>query len=112
MPLRSDGASVCRWAQSELDRFGTDLSDLATGAIDRREEAALLDHLLSCPNCAAEFEKLVSAANSLLLLVIEIDPPVGFERRFWGRIGSCSSDTDSCGDSCATQVTLRRSSCY
>jgi hypothetical protein len=74
------------------ERFGADLGELAAGVLDRREEAALLSHLTSCPSCAADFDQLASAAKSLLLLVLEIDPPVGFESRFWDRIGSCSSE--------------------
>ena len=74
------------------ERFEADLAELAAGVLDSREEAALLDHLASCPSCATEFEQLVSAAKSLLLLVLEIEPPVGFEGRFLDRIESCSSD--------------------
>jgi hypothetical protein len=93
------------------ERFEADLAELAAGVLERREEAALLDHLASCPNCAAEFEQLASAANSLLLLVFEIEPPAGLESRFWDRIGRRSSDADSCRDSCATQVIGRVSGC-
>ena len=75
------------------ERFIADLAELATGVLDRREEPALLNHLVDCPDCMAEFEELVSAAKSLLLLVVEIDPPVGFETRFWDRVEACSSDT-------------------
>jgi hypothetical protein len=75
------------------ERFIADLAELATGVLDRREEPALLNHLVDCPNCMAEFEQLASAAKSLLLLVLEIEPPVGFEGRFLDRIESCSSDT-------------------
>jgi Putative zinc-finger len=77
------------------ERFEADLVELAAGVLDKREEVALLNHLASCPSCAAEFEQLASAAKSLLLLVLEIDPPVGFESRFWDRIESSSSGTDS-----------------
>ena len=80
--------------QSELDPFETDLAELAAGVLGRREEATVLDHLSACPNCAAEFVKLASTAGGLLSLVPEVDPPVGFEGRFWDRIGSRSSDTD------------------
>jgi hypothetical protein len=81
------------------ERFEADLAELAAGVFDRREEAALLDHLASCSSCTAKFEQLVSAAKSLLLAVLEIEPPVGFEARFWDRIGTCSSDAGNCGDS-------------
>jgi anti-sigma factor ChrR (cupin superfamily) len=75
------------------ERFEADLAELAAGILDSREEAALLNHLASCPSCAAKFEQLASAAKSLLLLVLEIEPPVGFEERFLDRIESCSPDT-------------------
>jgi anti-sigma factor RsiW len=77
------------------ERFEADLAELAAGILDRREEAALLNHLASCPGCAAEFEKLARAAKSLLLLVLEMEPPVGFETRLWDRIESSSSGTES-----------------
>ena len=85
------------------ERFIADLAELATGVLDRREEPALLNHLVDCPNCMGEFEELVSAAKSLLLLVLEIEPPVGFESRFWDRIESCSSEIGSCRDSCVSR---------
>jgi hypothetical protein len=75
------------------ERFIADLAELATGVLDSREEPALLNHLVDCPNCMGEFEELVSAAKSLLLLVFEIDPPVCFETRFWDRVEACSSGT-------------------
>jgi anti-sigma factor RsiW len=76
-------------------RFEADLAELAAGVLDRREEAALLNHLASCPSCAAEFERLAWAAKNLLLLALEIEPPVGFETRLWDRIESSSSGTES-----------------
>jgi anti-sigma factor RsiW len=74
-------------------RFEADLAELATGLLDTREEAELLSHLVSCSSCATEFEQLASAAKSLLLLVLEIEPPDGFESRFLDRLESCSSDS-------------------
>jgi hypothetical protein len=75
------------------ERFEADLAELAAGVLDRGEEAALLSHLASCSSCTTEFEQLASAARSLLLLVLEIEPPVGFESRLLDRLGGCSSDT-------------------
>jgi hypothetical protein len=74
------------------ERFEADLAELAAGVLDTREEAELLSHLVSCSSCATEFEELASAAQSLLLLVLEIEPPDGFESRFLDRLESCSSD--------------------
>jgi hypothetical protein len=72
------------------ERFEADLAELATGVLDRREKAALLSHLASCSSCATEFEQLASAAKILLLLVIEIEPSIGFENRFLDRLESCA----------------------
>jgi hypothetical protein len=87
------------------ERFEADLAELAAGVLDKREEAALLDHLASCPSCATEFEQLASAAKSLLLLVLEIEPPDGFESRLWDRIESCSSDIGGIETVASYQVT-------
>jgi hypothetical protein len=76
-------------------RFEADLAELAAGVLDRGEEEALLNHLGSCPSCAAEFEQLAWAAKSLLLMVVDIEPPIGFESRFWDRIDSGSFDNGS-----------------
>lgn len=81
---------------SAHERFIEDLAELAAGVLDRREQPALLDHLIDCPNCMAEFEELVSAAKGLLLLVLEIEPPVGFESSRSLFVGHWS-----CRDSCA-----------
>jgi hypothetical protein len=95
---------------SPHERFEADLAELAAGVLDRREEAALLNHLASCPSCAAKFEELALAARSLLLLVLEIEPPVGFESRFLDRIQSGPSGTGSRSDTGSfTQVTLHPS---
>jgi len=91
------------------ERFEADLAELAAGVLDSREEAALLDHLASCPSCATEFEQLASAAKSLLLLVLEIEPPDGFEDRFWDRVESCSANTGVVETVASYQVTPHRS---
>jgi hypothetical protein len=93
------------------ERCEADLAELAAGVFDRREETALLNHLASCPSCTAKFEQLVSAAKSLLLAVLEIDPPVGFEARFWDQIEFRSSDAGNCGDSRVSRRWLCLSGC-
>lgn len=70
------------------ERCEADLAELAAGVLGGQEEAALLRHLASCPRCAAQFERLASAAKSLLVLVLEMEPPVGFDSRFLDRIES------------------------
>jgi hypothetical protein len=88
------------------ERFKADLAELAAGVFDRREEAALLNHLASCPGCTTKFDQLVTAAKSLLLAVLEIELPVGFESRFWDRIESCSSE-QAVAETVATHVSHR-----
>lgn len=73
-------------------RFEADLAELAAGVLDTREEAELLSHLVSCSSCATEFERLATAAKSLLLLALEIEPPDGFESRCLDRLDSCWSE--------------------
>jgi hypothetical protein len=93
------------------ERFEADLAELAAGVLDRREEAALLNHLAFCPTCATKFEQLASAAKSLLLLAFEIEPPVGFESRFRDRIESGSSDTGVVETVASQPVTLQPPGC-
>ena len=87
-------------------RFEADLAELAAGVLDRHEEAILLNHLALCPSCAAKFEQLASAASSLLLLVLETEPPVGFETRFWERIESDPSDAGLDEAAASHQLTM------
>jgi hypothetical protein len=90
------------------ERFDTDLAELAAGVLDRRQEAAVLSHLASCSSCTTEFEQLASAVESLLLLVLEIEPPVGFESRLLDRLGNCSPDTSDLGTCVYLGSELRR----
>jgi hypothetical protein len=63
-----------------------ELAELALGILDGRERAALLDHLAGCPGCALELEQLTTAADELVHLAAEADPPVGFESRLFERL--------------------------
>jgi anti-sigma-K factor RskA len=58
-----------------------DLAELALGILAGRERAEVLDHLESCAHCGAELESLSTAADTLLMLTPEIEPPLGFESR-------------------------------
>ncbi|MGA7419046.1 MAG: hypothetical protein WBW80_13705 [Acidimicrobiales bacterium] len=66
--------------------YAAELSDLAVGVLDGRERAAVLDHVASCATCTAELNELTAAADSLVHLAPEVDPPVGFETRVFDRI--------------------------
>ncbi len=62
------------------------LPELAADVLDGRERAALLEHVDTCPGCTAELEQLTLAADSLVHLAVEADPPVGFETRVFDRM--------------------------
>ncbi len=87
-------------------RFEAELAELAAGVLDKREEATLLNHLALCPSCAAKFEQLAAAASYLLLLVLETEPPAGFETRFWERIEADSSQAELDEVVASHQVTM------
>jgi hypothetical protein len=68
--------------------FSDDLAELALGTLTGRERAELLSHLEECPRCTEELERFSAAADSLLLAVPEVEPPVGFEVRVLDRLAA------------------------
>ena len=59
-----------------------DLSaELALGVLPGDERAAALAHLEHCGECRTHLEELSDAADALLLLAPQADPPSGFARR-------------------------------
>ncbi len=64
-----------------------ELAELALGTLSGRERAAVLAHLQTCPHCREEVEHLSVAADALVELAPEIEPPVGFEVRLFDRMG-------------------------
>ena len=57
-------------------------AEMALGILAGDDRARLIDHIASCPQCRAEVEELSEAADSLLLLAPEREPPAGFESVF------------------------------
>jgi anti-sigma-K factor RskA len=55
--------------------------ELALGLLSGDERGAALAHLATCAECRVLVEQLSEAADSLLLLGPEIEPPLGFESR-------------------------------
>src|SRR4029077_13528047 len=55
--------------------------ELALGTLPGDERAAAIGHLARCAECQLRVEELSDAADSLLLLCPEADPPRGFARR-------------------------------
>jgi hypothetical protein len=58
-----------------------DLVEFALGTLAGRRRALVLDHLETCAKCNAESESLADAADTLLWLAPEAEPPLGFETR-------------------------------
>jgi hypothetical protein len=58
-----------------------ELAELALGTLSGRSRSEALEHVASCPSCAAELERLSIVADQLLQLAPEMEPPLGFELR-------------------------------
>src|SRR4051812_13474717 len=61
-------------------------AELALGIADGEERATALRHLAACPDCRRELPELSEAADELLMLAPEQEPPVGFESRVLARV--------------------------
>ncbi|CAA9241651.1 MAG: hypothetical protein AVDCRST_MAG10-1628 [uncultured Acidimicrobiales bacterium] len=61
-------------------------AELALGTVSGAERAAALDHVAGCAACRNLVDQLARAADSLLLLAPEAEPPPGFESRVLSRI--------------------------
>jgi hypothetical protein len=72
--------------ERDHERFVEELPDLAAGVVGGRERVALLSHVNGCLSCTNELDQLMAAADSLVHLAPEVDPPVGFESRVMERI--------------------------
>ncbi len=71
----------------ECATFDTSAAELALGVLGADEHDVLLAHAASCERCQSELDGLASAADRLLLLAREAEPPVGFESRVLASIG-------------------------
>ncbi len=58
-----------------------ELTELSLGTLFGRCRSEVLDHVESCSHCTTTLERLSTAADALLLLAPEIEPPLGFELR-------------------------------
>ena len=64
------------------------LVELATGAATGHDRAAAVRHVAGCPGCRHDIAELARAADDLLLLVPEQEPPPGFEAAVAQRIAN------------------------
>jgi hypothetical protein len=69
------------------EEFADDLAELALGILTGRERAAALSHVESCPRCAHELEELSRAADAVVRVAPDLEPPVGFEVRLFSAMG-------------------------
>jgi anti-sigma-K factor RskA len=69
------------------DDHAENLAELALGILTGRERAAALAHVDSCQRCAEELEQLSHAADAVVRVAPEIEPPMGFEVRLFNRMG-------------------------
>jgi anti-sigma factor RsiW len=67
--------------------YEDDLAELALGVLTGRERARALSHLESCPRCSEELEQLARAADAIVAMAPEAEPPLGFETRLFERMG-------------------------
>jgi hypothetical protein len=74
-------------AAPACEEFETDLTELALGILTGRARTATLAHVESCPRCAEELEQLARAADAVVQVAPEVDPPMGFEVRLFNRMG-------------------------
>ena len=64
-----------------------ELSELALGVLTGRDRARVLAHVEACPRCAEELEQLSRAADAVVQVAPEAEPPMGFEVRLFERMG-------------------------
>jgi hypothetical protein len=69
------------------DEYPDNLAELALGILTGRDRAATLAHVETCAACGDELEQLSRAADALVLVAPEIEPPVGFEVSLFSRMG-------------------------
>jgi hypothetical protein len=67
--------------------------ELALDMLGGEERATALAHLETCPECRHEVALLTDAAEELLVLAPDIDPPDGFDQRVVARIEALTLDS-------------------
>ncbi|MFD7022461.1 zf-HC2 domain-containing protein [Promicromonospora sukumoe] len=64
------------------------LTEVALGVADGPTRGAVMEHLATCDRCRDELSSLAAAADELLLLVPEREPPADFEGRVLARLSA------------------------
>ena len=78
-----------------MPQYADDLAELALGVLTGRERARALSHVESCPRCADELEQLSRAADTVVQVAPEVEPPMGFEVRLFERMGVADALSDA-----------------
>ncbi len=73
--------------ENGCDAYADDMAELALGVLTGRARAQALSHVESCPRCADELEQLSRAADTVVQVAPEVEPPLGFEVRLFERMG-------------------------
>ncbi|MFD6443711.1 zf-HC2 domain-containing protein [Promicromonospora sp. NPDC060204] len=71
------------------------LTEVALGVADGATRAAVMTHLATCDRCRDELSSLADAADELLLLVPEREPPADFEGRVLARLAGDPARPDT-----------------
>jgi hypothetical protein len=69
------------------DTYSDQLAELALGVLTGRERAQALSHVESCRRCADELEQLSRAADMVVQVAPQVEPPMGFEVRLFEKMG-------------------------
>jgi Putative zinc-finger len=68
-------------------QYEDDLAELALGVLTGRERARALSHVETCPRCSEDLEHLSRAADAIVGVAPEAEPPLGFETRLFEKMG-------------------------
>ncbi|MFI2365424.1 zf-HC2 domain-containing protein [Promicromonospora sp. NPDC019610] len=71
------------------------LTEVALGVADGATRAAVMEHLATCDRCRDELSSLADAADELLLLVPQREPPADFEGRVLARLAGDPARPDA-----------------
>jgi hypothetical protein len=74
----------------EARHLGDEIAGLVLGDIEGERRAAMAAHLLQCASCRHEYDELSATVEELLPAVPAVQPPIGFDQRVLGRLGTLS----------------------
>ncbi len=66
------------------------LPEAALDLLDEPTRGETLRHVGACPGCRHQFEQLVAAADQVMALAPEAEPPAGFEQRVLARLDAAA----------------------